>query len=247
MSKSNKYYIGCSGFHYKSWRGPFYPEDMKSGDWLSYYAEKFNTVEINNSFYSLPAETTLQSWDENTPDDFLFTFKGSRYITHTKKLKADDTLKNALDNFFERVLTMQKKIGCILWQLPGNLHRNDEKLSSFIKLLPEEVQHVIEFRHASWMTKEIMQILDENQIGFCSLSSPISELNIIHSSNKIAYFRFHGENKKEWYHYKYSDEELKNWSKEIKKAGSEKVFAYFNNDMEANAPLDAMELNEKLK
>ncbi len=246
MNKSNKYYVGCSGFHYKSWRGPFYPDGMKSGDWLAYYANKFNTVEINNSYYSLPEKTTLQSWDKNTPDDFLFTFKGSRYITHTKKLKEDDALKNALDNFFGRIMVIKKKIGCILWQLPGNLHRNDDKLISFLKLLPTELQHVIEFRHASWMNNGVIQILDENNAGFCSLSSPVASLNKIHSNNECTYFRFHGENEEEWYHYKYSDKELERWAGEIKKAGSSKIFAYFNNDIDANAPLNALALKKIL-
>src|SRR6056297_4247126 len=118
MGRKNSY-IGCSGYHYDDWHGPFYPEGMKKEEWLSFYAEKFNSVEINNSFYNIPEKSTLKSWKEQTPEHFRFTLKGSRYITHMKKLKDPET---HVKRFLEGIEPLADKIGCILWQLPGNLH-----------------------------------------------------------------------------------------------------------------------------
>ncbi len=246
MSKKT-FLTGCSGFHYKSWKGKFYPGDLPEKEWLSYYADRFPTVEINNSFYSLPGKDTLKNWKDQTPRDFCFTLKGSRYITHMKKLKADDSLKKSLTKFYDTAFILKSKLRCVLWQLPGNLHRDDDKLREFCGMLSGNVLNCIEFRHGSWLDEEVFKILDDSGTGFCIVSSPDDSLKSITSVGKLAYFRFHGENEKgKWYDYKYSEKELDNWAKEMKNSSSSTVFAYFNNDMHANAPQDAGELMSRL-
>lgn len=234
-----KVYIGCSGWNYKEWRGDFYPEELPQKKWLEYYASIFNTVEVNNTFYRLPKESTLENWEAQVPADFNFTLKGSRYVTQMKKLKdPEDSLKK-----FEAVASaMKKKLSCILWQLPPNLHRNDEKLINFCKVVKPENKNVMEFRHDSWFHPEVYEILERFKIHFCSISSPELPEDMIITGG-VGYVRFHGKGK-DWYNYYYSKEELKEWHKKIEDSGAKEVFIYFNNDVDANAPKNAKELQE---
>ncbi|MFO8148103.1 MAG: DUF72 domain-containing protein [Bacteroidota bacterium] len=234
-----KIHIGCSGWNYKDWRGKFYPEELAQKKWLEHYASLFNTVEVNNTFYKLPKESTLKKWEDQVPADFNFTLKGSRYVTQMKKLKdPEDSLKK-----FEAVAAvMKKKLSCILWQLPPNLHRNDEKLINFCKAVKPENGNVIEFRHDSWFNREVYDILEEYKVHFCSISSPELPDDMIVTGG-LGYVRFHGKGK-DWYNYHYSKEELQEWHKKIKNSEAKEVFIYFNNDIDGNAPKNAMELKE---
>ena len=138
--------IGTSGWMYQHWRGLFYEPGLRTGAWLERYAEHFDTVEINSSFYRLPPRKTFVSWAERTPAGFRFAVKGSRFLTHLKRLTEPE---EHVELFFERVAGLGRKTGPILWQLPPNFHRNDERLAAFLEVLPQKHRHAIEFRHES--------------------------------------------------------------------------------------------------
>lgn len=226
-------FTGCSGFHYDAWKELFYPDDLSSKEWLPFYAKHFKTVEINNSFYRLPKKETLKKWHGQTPGNFRFTMKGSRYITHRKKLVDDENMRSALKNFYDTVEVLGGKLGCILWQLPGNLHHNDEKLDAFCSRLSTDFKNVMEFRHDSWFTEPVMEILSNHQVSYCIISAPDDLPEDIYVTTDTAYVRFHG--KKQWYNYDYSEDELRDWSSKIKNLSAARVYLYFNNDAHANA------------
>ena len=164
MQTAKKIHIGTSGWHYDDWKGPFYPEETPAEQMLSYYAGHFGTVEINNSFYNLPAEKTLKNWGSTVPKDFLFAVKASRYITHMKKLKDP---QEPVGNFLERIGALDRHLGPILFQLPPNWKCNGARLGDFLKFLPDNRKYVFEFRDPSWFTGEIFSLLDEAGAAFC--------------------------------------------------------------------------------
>ena len=151
--------IGTSGWAYKDWNGPFYPQDVKAKDRLSYISRRFTTLEINASFYRMPTDKAVANWREQTPDDFLFAWKASRYITHNKKLNDPD---DSLDYMFQRIEGLGPKIGPVLFQLPPNLHRNDERLTAFLKALPKKGRSAFEFRHPSWYEGAVLDLLRDH-------------------------------------------------------------------------------------
>lgn len=235
-----KLYIGCSGWNYKDWKGEFYPEDLAKKNWLEYYMDIFNTVEVNATFYRLPKDATLEKWKRSAyRKDFNFTLKGSRYVTHMKKLNEPE---ESIQKFEEAAELMKTKLGCVLWQLPPSLHRDDEKLEKFCKSLKGSNTNVIEFRHENWFAGEVYELLDRYKISFCSISTPRFPEEMI-VTGKVGYLRMHGKGKK-WYDYNYSKEELRSWKKKIENCGAEEVYVYFNNDIGANAPANAKELME---
>ena len=155
MSSEN-IHIGTSGWHYPDWVGPFYPRGMKEAEFLPYYARRLSTVEINNTFYHLPTHETLIRWRDETPEDFLFTCKASRYLTHMKKLKDP---KESIERFFESVTVLEHKLGPILFQLPPRWRMNVSRLEAFLIALPTGFRYAFEFRDASWFDEEIYQLL----------------------------------------------------------------------------------------
>lgn len=165
--------------------------------------------------------------------------KGSRYVTQMKKLKeTEDSVKL----FQQKSSILEANLGCILWQLPPNLPRNDKRLAEFCECLDVRKNHVLEFRHPSWFTEEVYTILKENHIGFCSISTPDFPENFIVTST-IGYLRFHGKGEN-WYDYDYSDEELKDWIQKIQESEVKQLFVYFNNDINAKAPKNALRFKE---
>lgn len=232
-------YIGCSGWNYKDWRGKFYPEKLAQKNWLEFYSRKFNTVEVNNTFYRFPRDSNLVKWKETAPSGFNFTLKGSRYITHMKKLKE---VSGSVEDFHRAAHVLGEKLSCILWQLPPNLHRDDERLKNFCNFLDPQDKNVIEFRHLSWYHPEVYEILSSYNLSFCSISSPDFPDELI-TTNKIGYIRFHGEGKN-WYDYYYTSDQLKTWRDKILQADLEEVYLYFNNDIGANAVENAMQLKK---
>lgn len=234
-----KYYIGTSGFHYDDWKGEFYPEDLPQKEWLSYYAERFNTVEINNSFYKVPSRDTLRHWKDQTPVSFRFTMKGSRYVTHMKKLKDP---KDGMNNFYKAIEPLQEKTKCVLWQLPGNLHYHPEKLEEMGKYASRDYLNVVEFRHDSWFNDECMEILEKNKLAYCMISAPDNLPELATKTMNTAYLRFHG--KKEWYRHLYTKKDLQKWLQKLGGVKPEEVYVYFNNDYEANAIKNARQLQE---
>ena len=237
------YYIGTSGWHYEHWRGRFYAEELPKAKWLEFYASHFTTVEINNSFYRLPSENAFANWHENSPANFLFAVKVSRYITHIKRLK---NTEEAVERFISRAETLKEKLGPLLYQLPPNMHRSDEVLQTFLSTLPQGLKHVFEFRHQSWFEDEVFEILRKYSIGFCVFDMPSLSCPLVATAD-FAYIRFHGSS--ELYSSDYSDEELVHWAKKLKDLATnlKEVYIYFNNDAGAFAIKNAMTLGNYLE
>jgi uncharacterized protein YecE (DUF72 family) len=240
---SAKYYVGCSGWHYEHWRGLCYPEGLPKSKWLSFYAQQFDTVELNNSFYRLPSEKAFDTWRESTPDNFIFAVKVSRFITHIKRLK---NLGSAVENFLSRADLLKEKLGPLLYQLPPSMKRNDELLQNFLSTLPSEYQHVIEFRHESWIDERVFDVLRRHNVGLCVFDMPGFVCPLVATSD-FAYIRFHGS--EGLYSSSYSNEELTEWAKRIARLGQsiKASYIYFNNDAEAFAVENAIKLKSLLQ
>jgi len=237
------FYIGTSGWHYDHWRDIFYPEKLAKAAWLEFYARHFNTVELNNSFYRLPSENAFATWYHSSPPDFTFAVKVSRFITHIKRLKHTG---EALDNFITRAKILSEKLGPLLYQLPPNLHRNDEVLEAFLSSLPQGMRYVFEFRHHSWLEEEVFEILNKYNVGLCVFDMPFLSCPLVATAD-FAYIRFHGSG--ELYASCYSDEELADWAKKLVNlaANLEAAYIYFNNDAEGFALRNAETLRSHLQ
>jgi uncharacterized protein YecE (DUF72 family) len=234
-------HLGTSGWSYDAWVGKFYPDDLKKRDWLGFYSKKFNTVEVNASFYRLPFKNMVKGWKDKTPKDFLLTFKGSNLITHKKKLKDVDEY---LDKFYSRFDMLEDKKGVVLWQLPPSLKRDDALFENFLNSLNSDVDQVFEFRHKSWFDDKIYSLLEDYNVGFCIVDSPDINTDFVVTSD-FAYIRWHGKN--DWYKHDYSKEYLEKWAEKIKDSGVKDVYGYFNNDYKGFAPKNCKELKDLLK
>lgn len=188
-SINSKIHIGCSGFTYKHWAGNFYPEGLPQREWFNYYSGIFGCVELNVTFYRLVKPETFVQWREKTPPGFVFAIKGSRYITHIKRLK--DT-EEALERFFSGVLELGRKLSAILWQLPPNLACNIELLADFLRSLqPYQVRNAMEFRHESWLNDEVMKLCRSRNVALCMADWP-PFLNSLPLTADFVYIRRHG-------------------------------------------------------
>jgi uncharacterized protein YecE (DUF72 family) len=238
-----KYHVGCSGWHYEHWRGLYYPQGLPKPKWLSFYAGQFTTVELNNSFYHLPSEKAFTNWRESTPENFVFAVKVSRFITHIKRIR---NLGSAMENFVSRAGLLKKKLGPLLYQLPPSIKRDDELLQNFLSTLPSKYQHVIEFRHESWIDERVFDILRRHGAGLCVFDMPGFSCPLI-ATTDFAYIRFHGS--EGLYSSRYSDEELAQWARRIARLGQsiKASYTYFNNDAEAFAVENAMTLRNLLR
>ncbi len=238
-----KFFIGCSGWQYDDWQGRFYPDGTKK-EWLKFYSSVFNTVEVNSSFYHLPKPETIKNWKNNTPSKFVFSLKASRWITHMKKFNDE----GAVRTFYSICDNMDKKLGCILFQLPPILKKNMSLLEKINSQLDRKKQNVIEFRHESWYDEEVYKFMKKKRIGFCTVSSRQMPDDIV-ITGKILYIRFHGPGA--LYASNYEEKEMKKWALRIKEAiRKEKpkyVYAYFNNDVLAYAPKNALMLKNFLE
>ena len=233
-------HLGTSGWYYDDWTEAFYPTDIKKGEWLPYYAKKFDTVEVNASFYRLPFKNMVKGWRNKTPDDFLLTFKGSRVVTHRKKL---NDVKEYLNRFFDRI-KLAEKIGVVLWQLPPNLKKDLNRLEQFLTLLDSDLKQCVEFRHESWFDDETYDLLGKYNVAFCIISAPKLPTPVEVTAD-FAYIRWHGVN--DWYKHDYSKKELSKWADTIKDLDVDDIFGYFNNDYNANAPKNCLQLKDLLK
>jgi len=227
--------IGCSGWTYDDWKGPFYPDTVKLKDRLAYYVTRFDTTEINGSFYRLPSEKAVAAWAERAPDGFLFAWKVSRYITHNKKLK---DCQDSVDLVFGRMTPLGDRRGPALVQLPPMLHRDDERLKRFLGWLPQDENVTVEFRHPSWYDEAVFAVLRDAGVALC-VSDHHDAPSPWLATADFAYVRGHGPGGH--YHGRYSDAELKAWgawAADQAKAGRA-VFNYFDNDIKSAAPADA--------
>ena len=235
---SQMIHIGCSGWMYREWRGIFYPDGLPQKRWFERYAQEFETVEINASFYRMPLASTFEKWREKAPPAFHYAVKVNRFITHMKKLC---DCRNEIERFIELVRPLGDKLGPLLYQLPPSLHEDRQRLETFLGWLPNDLRHVVEFRHRSWYDEEILALLDRHGVGFVvhdlkGLNSPAW------ASGRTAYVRFHGSGGK--YRGRYSNEALSHWTNwciDQAKLGRT-VWCYFNNDIGGHAIKDARTL-----
>jgi len=238
---STKYIIGTSGWNYPHWKGVFYPENIPKNQWFSYFAERFDTVEVNYSFYNWPKPEILQRWRQNSPFHFKFTMKAPRVITHLKKLKGTEEY---VKNFYKLTSNLKEKGGAHLFQLPPSYiltENNWNKLKKFLESLDGRKDNVVEFRSSQWWREDVYELLKKNKVGFCVVNG----LNMPEDTPvtaKLAYFRFHGDN----YGGSYSSEELRKYAEIIKKMECEKIYVYFNNDIRGHAVSNAQELKDFL-
>ena len=230
--------IGCSGWSYRDWRGPFYPPEIKVKDHLAWYATQFSTAEINASFYRLPTEKAVAVWRETVPDGFLFAWKASRFLTHNKKLKEpEDSLKLILG----RMEGLEDRYGPILFQLPPSLRLNYERLAYFLGRLPRERRCTVEFRHASWYAPEIFRLLAEHDVALC-ISDHHDAPSPWETTASFVYIRAHGPGGR--YHGRYPEAELEGMAQAVRRwrGDGKAVFCYFDNDIKSAAPKDAARL-----
>jgi uncharacterized protein YecE (DUF72 family) len=235
LKKKGTIYIGTSGWSYKHWKGPFYPEGIRPADELSYYVSHFDSVELNNSFYRLPDRRTFEQWRDKTPSGFLFAVKASRYITHMKKLH--DT-KNAVQRFMHNAQGLEKKLGPVLFQLPPGWKVNVERLAEFLDSLPNGFRFAFEFRNTTWYTPEVLSLLKKFNCAFCiyNLEGHTTPLEV---TADFVYIRLHGPGGK--YEGSYAEEKLNTWAYIADKwqtAGKD-VYIYFDNDQFGYAALNA--------
>ncbi|MFA5072713.1 MAG: DUF72 domain-containing protein [Nitrospirota bacterium] len=236
-------YIGTSGWYYDSWKGLFYPEDIPKEEFLRFYASRFTTVEINNTFYHLPLDTTLHHWRERVPDSFLFSVKASRYITHTKRLI--DPQKST-KKFWHAARILEPKLGPVLFQLPLRFRPDPGRLQRFLEILPRDVRSVFEFRDRNWFQPDIFALLKKFNVAFC-----IYDYAGYQSPKEITadfvYVRLHGAEGA--YQGKYTDTQLSAWAHDFQTWSNEHkdVYCYFDNDQKGFAAQNAMELQSILE
>jgi len=234
--------IGTSGWYYNHWSGLFYPDDLPKTKWFGHYAKTFDTVEANSTFYHLPKPQSIKKWYKQSPKNFLYAVKANRFITHIKRLK---TAEEPLKRFFEIITLLKEKLGPVLYQLPPGLHKNPALLEDFLALLPPEPPAVFEFRHESWYSDDIYELLKKAGVGFCIHDMPGLESPAIITADVI-YIRFHGTTGR--YSGNYSDAALQNWANWIRQHSKKSagIYAYFNNDFNAYAVYNAKTLKELL-
>lgn len=237
--------VGTSGWHYKHWKGPFYPDTLPESQMLHFYSQRFSTVEINNSFYHLPSKKTFVNWRGSVPKGFLFAVKGSRYITHLKKLKDPE---QAIQKFFSRAHALGSTLGPALFQLPPHWKRDVPRLRDFLEALPDGQCCAFEFRDASWYHAETYQALERYGAAFC-VSDLAGEESPKLLTSKFAYLRLHGPAKQK-YSGCYTRAHLRRWLGYCHawlKKGAKEVFIYFDNDQAGFAALNALEMQVMIR
>lgn len=237
-------YIGTSGWNYDEWKDDFY-EGVPRKRWLEHAAEHFSGLEANGTFYRLQSEMTFRGWVQRTPADFVFTAKGHRFVTHNKKLKdADEHLPTSREN----MRPLDRKLAVVVWQLQKTFARNDERLLDFAKALSRrwrKARHTIEFRHPSWFTDEVADVMREHDLAVClSDAADWPMWDVI--TTDLVYVRLHGHSRT--YRSKYIGASLDSWAERAGQWRSEghDVHIYFDNDAEGHAPWDALALRERL-
>jgi uncharacterized protein YecE (DUF72 family) len=233
-------HIGTSGWHYEHWKGPFYPEDISPEKMLGFYAERFHTVEVNNTFYQMPEKKTLAEWRETVPKGFIFAVKASRFITHMKKLKDPE---EPLSRFFAAVDELGPKRGPVLFQLPPRWGYNAGRLRAFLDALPRGNRYAFEFRDQSWYRREVYEVLRQYGAAFCiyHLAGHLSPKEV---TADFVYIRLHGPAGA--YEGQYSAGELSGWAGAVSAwlRQGKSVYCYFDNDQNGYAAQDALKLQQ---
>jgi len=234
--------VGCSGWNYAHWRDVVYPRGLPRRRWLEHYATLFDTVEVNTTFYRLPTVKAVAGWVEQSPPGFVFAVKASRYLTHLKRLT---DMERGVARFYERIdpLVGSGKLGPVLWQLPPNFHRNDERLASALASLPSG-RHAFEFRHPSWFVPEILELLRAHRVALVIADRPeIRSFQSHELTADFAFLRFHhggGDGN-------YTHRQLSPWARRIEEwSRTRDVYAYFNNDWSGFAVENALWVEQRV-
>jgi uncharacterized protein YecE (DUF72 family) len=209
-------FVGTSGFAYREWKPEFYPADLKAKDFLSFYSRRFPSVEINNTFYRAPTPSLLEGWKGQTPEDFRFTLKAPQKITHIRRLRdADEEVRYFLDT----ARALDRRLGCILFQLPPTLKADAELLEAFLAQLPgEPFRFAMEFRHDSWNTSDIKELLARNAVAWCAADTEEKPVSLVRTAASHVYMRLRGLN--------YTDEDLRRWATDVRMQLDDGVDAY---------------------
>ncbi|PWJ86937.1 uncharacterized protein YecE (DUF72 family) [Mesorhizobium loti] len=234
-------YVGCAGWFYWKWRGQFYPTDLPTGEWFDHYAKRFDTVEINASFYSWPTVTNVKSWLRQAGNrNFVYTVKVCELITHIKRFKNTKTL---IMDFGMIADILGERMGCFLFQLPPSYHFSKARLGGILGQLDPARRNVVEFRHASWWNETVYSAFRETGAIFCSCSGPRLPNVLVRTADDV-YLRLHGPER--WYRHDYTTDELTTWVDKIRASGARRVWVYFNNDYEGLAPKNARTMRRLL-
>ncbi|MDE3155992.1 MAG: DUF72 domain-containing protein [Acidobacteriota bacterium] len=234
--------VGTSGWHYAHWVGPFYPEETRPSQMLAWYVRSFDTVEINNTFYQLPAAPTVRRWREEAPEGFVFACKASRYLTHLKKL---DVSRRSIVRFFRVVELLGDRLGPILFQLPPHWHQDLERLRTFLARLPEGHRYAFEFRDETWIAPAVTDLLLAHHAACCAYEFAGRRPEVPVTAD-FMYVRLHGPGGA--YEGRYQEATLSAWAEQIAdwRRGGREVYCYFDNDEQGYAAADALRLKEKL-
>jgi uncharacterized protein YecE (DUF72 family) len=232
-------YLGTSGWQYRHWRGTFYPKKLPQRDWLSYYAERFQTVEVNNTFYNLPDKSVFEQWRERTPKDFLFALKMSRYLTHLKRLHDP---AEPVHRFMEGAASLGSKLGPILIQLPPNYQADIESLDRVLDAFDHSIRIAVEFRHESWFTPATRSVLERHKVALCLADSPARKQPYWRTAD-WGFVRFHEGTGRQAPGYERNV--LRNWARRLADMWeANDVYVYFNNDTGGYAIKDAITFAE---
>jgi uncharacterized protein YecE (DUF72 family) len=235
-----KIYIGTSGWHYKHWIGTFYPHGTRDFEQLAYYLRFFKSVELNNSFYRLPPPQIFSNWKKAVPSDFVFAVKGSRFISHMKKLNVE---RESVSIFFKSVTKLKEKLGPILFQLPPKWKLNVERLSNFLRILPKKHRYAFEFRNQTWYNEKVYALLKKYSCSFCIYELE-HHLSPVITTADFVYVRLHGPGSK--YAGSYTAKQLSKWAnycREWQRLGKD-VYIYFDNDQLGYAAFNAQTLQK---
>ncbi len=232
--------VGTSGWQYESWRGPFYPPDVPKRAWLGYFAERFPTVEVNNSFYMLPKPSSFERWRDETPDGFVVTVKANRYITHIRRLR---DCRDPVATFWARARLLGAKLGPVLFQLPPRFAADLDLLRAFLRVLPPEMRPAFEFRDRSWERDDVYELLDGAGAAFVLADRPGARVPDVVTGG-WSYVRFHRGRPGVA---DYPREKLRRWADRIVSMPAREAYVYFNNDPGAAAVRDALALTAMLR
>ena len=231
--------VGTSGWHYSSWRGPFYPTGLPIKAQLQYYASQLQTAELNGVFYRTPTPEAVRGWRNQTGKDFVFTWKASKFITHWKRLSANSA--NSLELMEDRLSLLGDKAGPVLFQLPPNFQADADRLSAFLRMLSSKRRYSFEFRHPSWYSPRIIRLLSDSNIALCISDHHDAPAPCSRTADFV-YVRGHGPSGR--YKGHYSTDALAKWAKRVRSWKRQKcdVFVFFDNDQKSAAPIDALKL-----
>lgn len=234
-------HVGCSGWFYWHWRGKFYPENSRPDVWFRHYAAHFNTVELNAPFYRWPHIANVKGWVRQAPDNFRYSVKVNRIITHEKRLVRTRMLVEEFCKFSD---ILGEKLGCFLFQFPPSYRYTPSRLRTITTQIDPSFRCAIEFRHASWWREPVYDAFRSRGLIWCTVSAPRLPDQLVRTTDVI-YVRLHGSSA--WYRHNYSDQELENRAAEIVSSGAREAWVYFDNDRDAFAVHNARTLIEKLR